>query len=289
MQNPKYINASGTETRYFEAGKGEPLVLVHGGTFGAFSSAEDWEQAFDKLAEHFHVFAIDRLGQGHTDNPKSDADYLIGATVEHLHNFIKAAGIGKAHLAGHSNGGYNVCRLALEHPEDALSVIIVDSATMVRNVPHWYEDMEQKALKLPTAREQNRYRMAANSFSGSHVTDFWLDASVKIEQLPKFQQAAAKMEKLRARFQQDRTERQKETHAWIRAGRLTAPTLMVWAYNDPSAKFDPFCLELMSIIFPNVPKAQLHVLNQAGHYCYREQPDGFVAVVKGFVDSLKKA
>ncbi len=286
IDNPKFVDVAGIKTRYFEAGQGEPLILVHGGTFGSYSSAEDWDVVFDKLAEHLHVYAIDRLGQGFTDNPRSEEEYVIGATVDHLHGFIQAADIGRAHLAGHSNGGYNVCRLALEHPEDVLSLIIVDSATMVRNAPAWYEKMEQEARSKGSPREANRHRMVANSFGSEHVTEQWLDASVEIEELPKFKEAAAKMEALRPQFQQDRAERQMETHAWIKAGRLKMPTLLMWGYNDPSAKLDPVGFELMNLIFPNVPQSQMRVLNRAGHYCYREQPEQFVAAVKGFITPL---
>jgi 2-hydroxy-6-oxonona-2,4-dienedioate hydrolase len=47
----------------------------HLGTNDACESALDWELNFDRLAEWFRVIAVDKLGQGHTDNPKRDEDY----------------------------------------------------------------------------------------------------------------------------------------------------------------------------------------------------------------------
>ena len=37
-------------------------------------------------------------------------------------------------------------------------------------------------------------------FGSEHVTEQWLDASVEIEELPKFKEAAAKMKALRPQF-----------------------------------------------------------------------------------------
>ena len=131
MEDPKYLDVKGIRTRYFEAGKGEPLVLVHGGGFGAHNSAEDWELNFDTFARSYHIFAYDKIGMGFSDNPLSDEEYVIGANVQHLHNFMQAVGIDSAHIAGHSRGGYAVTRLALEHPEAVRTLIIIDSSTLM--------------------------------------------------------------------------------------------------------------------------------------------------------------
>jgi 2-hydroxy-6-oxo-6-(2'-carboxyphenyl)-hexa-2,4-dienoate hydrolase len=75
MTGERFIDVDGIRTRYFDKGSGEVLVLFHGshlGTNDACESALDWELNFDRLAEWFRVIAVDKLGQGHTDNPKRD-------------------------------------------------------------------------------------------------------------------------------------------------------------------------------------------------------------------------
>jgi len=57
-------------------------VLFHGGHFGSHDAAdcaEDWSLNFDGLAERFHVYAVDKIGQGFTDNPQRDEDYTMAA------------------------------------------------------------------------------------------------------------------------------------------------------------------------------------------------------------------
>jgi pimeloyl-ACP methyl ester carboxylesterase len=74
MTGERFIDVDGVRTRYFDKGSGEVLVLFHGshlGTNDACESALDWELNFDRLAEWFRVIAVDKLGQGHTDNPKN--------------------------------------------------------------------------------------------------------------------------------------------------------------------------------------------------------------------------
>src|SRR5688572_2981682 len=114
MENPKYVDVDGIRTRYFDAGHGDPLIMIHGGSYGSFYNAEDWEHNFDGLAEEFRAIAYDRIGIGFTDNPRTDDDYVIGSSVDHVYALIQALGLGSAHIMGHSRGGYTATRLVLE-------------------------------------------------------------------------------------------------------------------------------------------------------------------------------
>ncbi len=292
MLEAKYANVAGLKTRYLESGSaGEPMLLMHGGHFGLVASANVWAPVVDKFAKNFHVYAIDRPGQGFTDNPKKDSDYVIGITVKHAYEFLKVMGIQKAHVVGHSRGGYSACRLALEHPEVVKTLTLVDSGTLIgkessggtRGRSKWYEEMFKEADKIKDPRERYRFLAAHNSYGNSHITDEYVDIMLQIEALPKTKEASDKMEGLHNQFHEDLAARKEETHKWIVSGKLKAPTLIVWAFNDPSAKLEPGGLDTMRLIFPNVPKAQMHIINQAGHRCFAEQPDAFVAAVTSFI------
>src|SRR5687768_6284336 len=113
----RYVMAEGTNTRCYEAGSGPSMVLWHGDEFGGASSASTWLRNLPGLAEHFHVFAPDRLGQGYTDYPGSDAGYTAEAVVAHMYALTRALGLDSIHLVGQSRGAYFATRLALEHPE----------------------------------------------------------------------------------------------------------------------------------------------------------------------------
>ena len=82
-QKIRFIDLDGVRTRYYEDGAGDPLVLFYGGSFGTLASLGGWSLILPVLVQHFHVYAMDKLGQGHTDNPKSDADYTFEALFRH--------------------------------------------------------------------------------------------------------------------------------------------------------------------------------------------------------------
>ena len=126
MKNEKFVDVDGTRTRYFNEGTGEALVLIHGGNFGNDDNvdcAENW----DGFAKSFHVYAVDKIGQGYTDNPKND-DYSIQAVVKHVYGFIQVMGLKKVHLVGHSRGGYLVTRLTREYQDMITTLTIIDSS-----------------------------------------------------------------------------------------------------------------------------------------------------------------
>ena len=124
-------------------------MLLHGGEFGFVCSLDCWSLNLPGLAERFHVYAPDKLGQGYTDNPRSEQDYTIDAVIEHLLGFLQALNITSAHLVGHSRGGLPVAGLAVQYPHLVKSVVIMDTnvdrlreldSVMAANVTTIYSD-----------------------------------------------------------------------------------------------------------------------------------------------------
>jgi 2-hydroxymuconate-semialdehyde hydrolase len=62
----RYVVADGCATHYLEAGDGPPLVLLHGGEYGAAAEIT-WEHCVPALAERYRVLAIDFAGFGYSD------------------------------------------------------------------------------------------------------------------------------------------------------------------------------------------------------------------------------
>lgn len=284
MYEERYVDVGGVRTRYLEAGTGEPMLLIHGGNFGRYELAEDWAPVIGPLAETYRVLAIDKIGCGFTDNPPTDADYVIGSVVQHGIDFLAALGIERAHLVGHSRGGYAVARMALERPDLARSLVIVSSSTLMAPPNAQYDAWDREAAGLPTMHDQVRYLVTVNSYRGDHVDDDFVEIMAKATTLPKSVEAVEKWRAgLGRQFGQDLVERQQETQAMIRAGGLRCPTLVTWGFNDPSATMERCGVPCMELVLSSVPGAEMHIFNEAGHYCYREQPAGFTEVVTSFL------
>jgi pimeloyl-ACP methyl ester carboxylesterase len=121
----KFINANGVKIRYIEAGKGEAIVLLHGGT----SSLESWTSrgVVDNLAKDFRVIAFDARGHGKSDSPHDPAAYGRQQALDVV-RILDALKIERAHIIGFSLGSSTVAQLLTLHPERFLTGVQVAGA-----------------------------------------------------------------------------------------------------------------------------------------------------------------
>lgn len=287
MLKRKFIDVAGIKTGYLEKGQGDALILVHGGQYGSYYTSYAWSRNIEGLSKHFHVYAIDKLGMGYTDNPPSDNEYTFEATVRHLYGFIQSIGLRKFSLAGHSRGGLAVTCLALEHPEKVKKLIIVDSHTTApedSSIPEgeFYAKIEWELPPVPT-RESVQKEPEANSFSREHITDDLVEDIYNVALLPKTLEAKGKMKQLaRKIFYPGMAKMKEKALKQIETEGLRQPVLVVWGLNDPSAPVK-LGLDLFKLIAAKTPESQFHVFNQAGHYTFREHPEEFNRVITTFL------
>lgn len=102
----KTMSVDGLVTSYLEAGEGDPVVLLHGGEFGA-SAELGWERNIAALAERHRVLAPDQLGFGESAKV---IDFVNGRgmRIRHVARFCEVLGIQSAHFAGNSMGAINL-------------------------------------------------------------------------------------------------------------------------------------------------------------------------------------
>lgn len=283
MHVPQFIDVQGVRTRYLTAGSGDPMVLVHGGHIGDRSSATDWELNIGDLAETYTVYAIDKLGMGHTDNPEADEDFLIDGPARHLAGFLDALDLQNVHLVGHSRGGYAVTRVALDQPTRLQSLTVVSSSSVTNPLNPVYAEWKRNAATMEE-REAVRYLISANSYADDHITDSLVDIGVEVGRLEKTKAAQETMARLADRFRSDFLDRLATLKGEIAAGGLTMPTLLFWGFNDPSATIERCAKPAIDQFFGAVERCEMHIVNHAGHFCYREQPAAFAHTLLGFID-----
>lgn len=100
------IVVDGLTTSFLEAGAGPPVVLLHGGEFGA-SAELGWERNIAALACHHRVLAVDQLGYG---GSAKVLDFNEGRRmrIRHVARFCELLGIESADFVGNSMGGLNL-------------------------------------------------------------------------------------------------------------------------------------------------------------------------------------
>jgi 2-hydroxymuconate-semialdehyde hydrolase len=102
----KTMLVDGLATSYLEAGEGHPVVLLHGGEFGA-SAELGWERNIAALAEHYRVLAPDQLGFGQSAKVIDFVDGR-GMRIRHVARFCELLGVTSAHFVGNSMGAINL-------------------------------------------------------------------------------------------------------------------------------------------------------------------------------------
>jgi len=105
------ITTNGINLYYELHGNGQPLVLIPGLGYTGWM----YGQMVPGLAEHFQVHSIDNRGIGQSDNPPGPySAQLLAADVVGM---LDAFDIPKAHIVGHSMGGFIAQAIAVDYPE----------------------------------------------------------------------------------------------------------------------------------------------------------------------------
>lgn len=105
-------------------GEGAPTVILDS---GIGSAALGWGLVQPEVAKITRVCSYDRAGYGWSEPglPPRTSDHL----ADELHALLNSAGImGPLVLVGHSFGGYNMQLYAHRYPQEAVGMVLVDSA-----------------------------------------------------------------------------------------------------------------------------------------------------------------
>ena len=119
----KIVSTNGPveNVHFLEMGKGKPLVMIHGGG----SHASEWINIMKPLAEHFHLYVVDRPGHGLTDPFNYRGVAYREMAVDFMLSFTEALGLEKFFLMGSSMGGYFSLGFALSHPEKIEKLLLI--------------------------------------------------------------------------------------------------------------------------------------------------------------------
>jgi 4,5:9,10-diseco-3-hydroxy-5,9,17-trioxoandrosta-1(10),2-diene-4-oate hydrolase len=262
---------AGTST---DVGGGLPLVMLHGGGPGA-SSWSNFGPALPRFAERFRTILVDQPGFGASDKPEVVGNYyrfaadLVVALLDEL-------GIERVHLLGNSLGGGTAMRLALSHPDRVGRLVLMGPGGLSLNLFH--ADPTEGVQRLMDfaahpSREALRAFVSTMVVNQDLVTEALVEERYTDATAPGAREAMASMG---MSFWNPETA--EDGRLWREAHHLRQHTLLTWGREDRVNPLDGALTALKLI-----PKAELHVFPNCGHWAQIEAAEEFAEVTAAFL------
>lgn len=259
--------------RYYEAGQGHPVILLHGSGPGA-TGWSNFAGNIGVLAEHFHVYAVDMPGWGESDAATVEQLDHVDAAIQ----FMDALGIEKAAFIGNSMGGQTSLRLATEHPERITHLVTMGPP--VGKIPTLFGagDGPSEGLKVLIKAYQD-------------PSPENMQRLVEIMCFDKARFATPELCKARSDAALARPEHLKNYVAglpkgaplpkWVDLGKLRdikVPSMFIHGRDDRVVSY-----ETSLLLTAHVPNSRLVLINQCGHWAMIEHADEFNSLVTHFL------
>lgn len=261
------ITAAGYQTNLHDQGEGFPVLLIHGSGPGVTAWA-NWRGIIPQLARTRRVVAPDMLGFGYSERP-ADGIYNQERWVEHAIGVLDALGIGQTDLVGNSFGGGLALALAIRHPERVRRLVLMGSVGVRFPLT---EGLDQTWGYTPSL-DNMRKLLDLFAYDRSRVTDELAQLRYEASIRPGFQESFAAM------FpppRQNGIDDLASKEADIRA--LPHETLVIHGREDQIIPLDA-SLKLAELL----PRCQLHVFGQCGHWTQIEHAGRFARLVENFL------
>ncbi|MBN9698353.1 MAG: alpha/beta fold hydrolase [Zoogloea sp.] len=263
--------AAGRLTNVHDLGSGAPVLLIHGSGPGVTAWA-NWRLVMPALAESRRVIAPDMAGFGYTER-RPDDDYSMDNWVSHAVGVLDALGIERTDLVGNSFGGAIALALAIRHPERVRRLVLMGSVGVKFEITPALDAVWGYQPSLESMRGLLDLFAYDRGLVNDDLARLRYEASVR----PGFHESfAAMFPAPRQRW----VDAMASAEADIRA--LPHQTLVIHGRED---KVIP--LLTSQTLSTWIPRAQLHVFGQCGHWTQIEHAGRFARLVTDFLSEAR--
>jgi pimeloyl-ACP methyl ester carboxylesterase len=260
------VLTNGIRMHYYRTGDGSKpaFVLCHGGS----DSGLCWTPVARALEGRYDVVMIDARNHGKSEAPAGESG--PNDQGDDLAGLIRALGLVRPAVMGHSMGGGAALSLAARHPDLPSRIILEDSGPFEfdpsRFDPKMMERMRDNMLAM---QKMSREEIIA---LGHKQSPLWSDEELGPWADSKLQVNAAGMGRYTPRAATD----------WRDLfARVKCPVLVIRADNDKGSMVTASAADEAARLFPNVEVAYVP---GAGHNVRRENYAAFMEAVKAFLD-----
>jgi pimeloyl-ACP methyl ester carboxylesterase len=241
--------------RLLRGGEGVPVIFLHGVT-----GFPGWLPVFDQLAARYEVLVPEHPGFGRSDNPPSIRN--VPDVAMYYLDFLDQLGFQKAHLVGHSLGGWIAAELAVRNSTKLASLsLIAPAGIRVRGVP-----MGDNFIWSPEEMAHNLVH--DQSLAEKELARTPTEEEVELQLTNRFMAAKLGWE---PRWFNPALER------WLH--RIDIPAMIVWGAED---KFLPH--RYADAWREKVANARVELIPECGHLAHVEKPDVVARKILAFIE-----
>lgn len=261
------VLAAGIRTNVHDLGSGPPLLMIHGSGPGVTAWA-NWRLAMPALARQARVIAPDMVGFGYTERPAGQR-YDMDTWVAQAIGVLDALDVEQADLVGNSFGGALALALTIRHPQRVRRLVLMGSVGVPFAITPGLDAVWGYAPSLARMREL----LDIFAYDRKLVTDELAQLRYEASIRPGFQESfAAMFPAPRQRW----VDAMASNEADIR--RIVHETLVLHGRED---RVIPLSTSLTLSSW--IPRAQLHVFGQCGHWTQIEHAARFAQLVGNFL------
>jgi pimeloyl-ACP methyl ester carboxylesterase len=263
-----YVDVGKTKLYYEESGRGQPLIMIHGGLL----NHRMWDDQFEEFAKHYRVIRYDARGHGLSPAVPD----TFGHHVD-LRRLITGLGIEKPIILGLSMGGYIAIDFALKYPDHVAALVLVGPGLTGYEFKS-EEFLEVQEQLMQAVREEDPDRIVECFQRG------WTDGPRRTpEEIdPAVREKVRRMAIENVRnWTEGGVEYRLAPAAIERLAEITAPTLAIVGDLDM-----PGILEIVDKIERDAVHAKKVVIKGAAHMVNMEKPEEFNRVVLAFLSTI---
>ena len=260
------VEVDGLRIAYQRAGKGPPLVLLH----GFIVDSRVWRRQLEDLSRDFDVIAWDAPGCGQSSDPRED--FSLAEFADCLSGLLDSVGVSSADLLGLSCGGTMAMEFNRRQPDRVRSLILADTYA------GWTGSLGEEAAAQRLARCLRESELPAQEWLPQWVPDAFSSAAPK-ELLDECASIMSGFHPVGFRAM----SRALAPDFRELLPLINVPTLLIWGEDD---KRSP--LKAGRAMCDSIRGARLTVIPGAGHVSNMEQPERFNAAVREFVRATIK-
>jgi pimeloyl-ACP methyl ester carboxylesterase len=275
MPQSRFAGVNGVRLHYLIAGKGDPVVLLH----GYAETSHMWRPLIAPLASTHTVIAPDLRGAGQSSTPPDG--YTKAAMAQDIHALARKLGYERIRIVGHDIGLMVAYAYAAQYPSEVDRIALMDA--FLPGVGNWRDVWLMRDLwhfhfygKTPLALVHGRERI--------YFEHFWNDfAANPKHSVPErdrriYAKAYARPGGMRAGFEYFRAfERDAEDFARLAQTPLQMPMLVLTGEKASGE----FLIQQGRLVSKNVEGV---VVRASGHWLMEEAPDQVIPKLVEFLN-----